>query len=649
MEVLPPAPLILVVDDDAGLARLIEKFLRRHGYRTATASSGRDALDWLDKQRADLVVLDLQLADMSGRDIIGHLAERQRSVPFVIITGQGDERVAVEMMKLGALDYLVKDKEFLEFVPVMVERAMRQIERDQKLTVAEEAWRQESALTAAILDTSGALILVLDSQNRIVRFNHACERTTGYSTDEVKGKLVWDLFRTPAEGRELRAIFARLHAGEFPIRYENHWLTRQGERRRIAWSSTILPDKSGALAHIISSGIDITERHRAEIRLSLQYAVTRALADCGTLEEAAPRILEAVCEKVGWRFGELWRVDANAGVLRHVETWSAPPLASPEFEMVTRQTSLSPGVGLPGQVWSTGQPAWIADLLRERNFSRARAAADLGLRSGFGFPVLLGNEVLGVMVFFSLESRPLEPDLLPMFANIGTQIGQFIDRKRLGRELLQISELEQHRIGQDLHDGICQELAGIEIMSQVLVEKLAAKSRTHAANAAEIGRLVREAITHTRDLARGLSPVVLESQGLMSALEELASGTEKIFRVQCQFRCPTPVPVHDNTVATHLYRIAQEAVSNAIKHGKASAIEIGLTRAPEYIRLSIKDDGIGVPDELPRGNGMGLRIMHYRAGMIGGSLVVQKDAGGGTSVVCTTVMAAEKPARPPNS
>ncbi|MBI3191419.1 MAG: PAS domain S-box protein, partial [Pedosphaera parvula] len=279
MEATSPTPVVLVVDDDAGLARLIEKSLRRHGYATDSAASGQAAIGWLGRRRADLLLIDLQLADMSGRDIISHLAERQRLTPFVIITGQGDERVAVEMMKKGALDYLVKDKEFLEFVPVMVERALRQIEREKKLALAEDAWRQESALTAAILDTSGALILVLDAQDRIVRFNHACERTTGYSLEEVQGKRVWDLFRTPQESVAVRKILARLHEGEFPMRYENHWLTREGERRLIAWSSTILRDQSGALQHIISSGIDITERHRAEIRLGLQYAVTRALAD----------------------------------------------------------------------------------------------------------------------------------------------------------------------------------------------------------------------------------------------------------------------------------------------------------------------------------------------------------------------------------
>src|SRR6185503_17562674 len=148
------------------------------------------------------------------------------------------------------------------------------------------------------------------------------------------------------------------------------------------------------------------------------------------------------------------------------------------------------------------------------------------------------------------------------------------EQKRLEKEVLQISELEQRRIGQDLHDGICQHLAGIEMMSQVLEQNLEKKSKAQAAQAEKIATHVRDVIAQTRSLARGLSPLVLESEGLMAALAELAANTEKLFRVKCQFECPTPVYLHDLLTATHLFRIAQEAVTNAVKHGKAKEIEI---------------------------------------------------------------------------
>ena len=205
-------------------------------------------------------------------------------------------------------------------------------------------------------------------------------------------------------------------------------------------------------------------------------------------------------------------------------------------------------------------------------------------------------------------------------------------RKRLEKEILEISEREQRRIGQDLHDGLCQHLAGIELMSQVLEQKLARRSKAAAARAGDIAKNVRDAISHTRLLARGLSPVTLESEGLMSALQELALNTEKIFHVACRFDCHPPVLVSDYPAATHLFRLAQEAVSNALKHGKAKRILIRLKEERGRLALSIIDDGSGFPTQIPKSKGMGLRIMQSRAGMIGGTLAIERNAVGGTSV-----------------
>src|SRR5436853_4223090 len=134
----PIPATVFIVDDDLGLLRLIERSLRREGFSTATAASAGDAMDWLKKHRPDLMLLDLKLKDASGQEVIDQLALAERSVPFIIITGQGDERVAVEMMKRGALDYIVKDGNFIDFVPAMVRRALDRLERDQRLASAEQ-------------------------------------------------------------------------------------------------------------------------------------------------------------------------------------------------------------------------------------------------------------------------------------------------------------------------------------------------------------------------------------------------------------------------------------------------------------------------------------------------------------------------------
>ena len=188
------------------------------------------------------------------------------------------------------------------------------------------------------------------------------------------------------------------------------------------------------------------------------------------------------------------------------------------------------------------------------------------------------------------------------------------ERKRLEREILEISDREQRRIGHDLHDGLCQHLAGIELMSQVLEQKLAPQSKDAAKRAGDIAKNVREAIGQTRSLARGLSPVTLESEGLTSALHELAVNTEKLFNVRCRFDGDLLVTVHNHAVATHLFRLAQEAVSNAIKHGKARRISIHLKADPGRIYLAVNDNGRGFPAEIPKSKGMGLRIMQSRTG-----------------------------------
>jgi len=209
------------------------------------------------------------------------------------------------------------------------------------------------------------------------------------------------------------------------------------------------------------------------------------------------------------------------------------------------------------------------------------------------------------------------------------------ERKRLEKEILEISEREQRRIGQDLHDGLCQHLAGIEMLSQVLARRLGPRNKDAAARATDIAKAVREGISQTRLLARGLSPVTLESEGLMSALAELAFNAEKMFGVYCVFDCPKIVKYENQAAATHLFRIAQEAVSNAIKHGKAGIITIRLREEPARLLLSIIDNGRGFPENFSGSTGMGLRIMQTRIGMVGGTLTFDRVPGSGVTVNCT--------------
>jgi PAS domain S-box-containing protein len=189
---------------------------------------------------------------------------------------------------------------------------------------------------------------------------------------------------------------------------------------------------------------DLAGRQRSEQLLAIQYAVVRTLAGPATLQEATTQLLRAVCEKADWDVGTFWMVDRPAGVLHCVAVWQRPAIHLTEFEALTRETTFAPGIGLPGRVWAKGEPLWVADIRRDTNLPRAMAAARGGLRAGFGFPVRLGDEVLGTLDFFGRAHRRPADDWLQMFAAIGRQVGQFIAQKR-AEEGLHASE-EKYRL-----------------------------------------------------------------------------------------------------------------------------------------------------------------------------------------------------------
>ena len=208
------------------------------------------------------------------------------------------------------------------------------------------------------------------------------------------------------------------------------------------------------------------------------------------------------------------------------------------------------------------------------------------------------------------------------------------ERERIERELLEISEREQRRIGRDLHDSLGQHLTGVALAGQVLEEKLAARGLPEAKDASHMVELVQEGISLSRKMARGLHPIEIEADGLMQALEELAAISSDLFRVACRFECDSPVLIRDTAISGHLFRITQEAVSNAVKHGRAKNIVVQLEALDDGIALRVKDDGIGLPDHRERSEGMGLRIMAHRAGMIGGAFDARRNPEGGTIISC---------------
>jgi signal transduction histidine kinase len=281
----------------------------------------------------------------------------------------------------------------------------------------------------------------------------------------------------------------------------------------------------------------------------------------------------------------------------------------------------------------------------EKEASRFRDSP--GDASGWEDPLLKairGQAVDGVETVIR-RSRPpenmwLRTTVRPLLDESGaTQGGVLVfnditNRRVLEAQIAEVSEREQRRIGQDLHDGVCQLLVSNSFACGMLAQTLTDKALAEAQQAGEIGEAIRGTILHIRNLARSLFPVELMADGLPAALEELAGNVHNLTNILCRFDCDGPVRVQDPGIGTNLYRIAQEALNNAVRHSGATRISIELSSAGDALTLGVRDDGVGFSTANGSSSGMGLHLMNYRARIIGAFLDIQSGSGG-TTVQCT--------------
>ncbi len=481
-----------------------------------------------------------------------------------------------------------------------------------------ERKRMETALRASeasfrqVIESSPIPLSVDGRDGRIEYLNRKFIEVFGYTREELFTRTDWFVRAYPnleyrqTVARQWEAALTKASVEGKPIGpVEVEVTCKDGSLRTVEFMGTIIDHR------LVIAANDRTERKKAEAALRESEATALARADeLATVLTTTPASIfiahDPDCRRIsGNRAGmRLLRLpdDANASM-------SAPPRERPKTFRFVKDGRELRSEELPIQLaTATGQMV--------ENFEMRVALIDGTMLDIIGAAVPL----------YDAEGK------------VRGAVSSFLDitdRNRLEKQLLEVSEREQQRIGRDLHDGLCHHLAGVGFMCKALAQKLAASSKTGAADARTLANLIRQAIADARGIASGLYPVKMEAHGSMSALQELAANIEAMFHVQCVYSCDRPVIIKDNGVAVHLYRIAQEAVTNAIRHGKARHIRIGLAETDHRIKLTVKDDGKGLPDPLPSTRGIGIDIMNYRARMIGGTLDIHRAPKGGTILTCS--------------
>lgn len=466
---------------------------------------------------------------------------------------------------------------------------------------------------AAVVESSDDAIITLDLDGVIQTWNAGAERIFQYSAEEAVGKPV--SFLRPPEAADDEAVFRRyIRRGKRIEHYETQRARKDGRIIDISISISPLKNAAGHLTGFSKISRDITQRN-----------VDRRIFD--RLLEAAPDgfvILDSL--------GCMWLANARAerlfGIRRKAMIGTA-------FEMM-----LAPG---ERDRFGKQRKDFLA---RPEQAERFRGMELAGLRKdGSEFPMEISLSHVetpeGPLIIIDItditERKNAELTIRLLNAELEQRVQQrtaelmeqIVARRQLEEEILQISEREQRRIGQDLHDDLGQQLAGAWMMAEVLQRTLEAEKSPQSVAAKKMGELLQKALAHTRGLARGLHPVAPEQGGFARALQNLAAQSSELFGVKCRFESTDAAPIDDEPAMLHLYRIAQEAVSNAVKHGRARNIRIRLTKTA----LTVTDDGSGLLASA-KSEGMGMRIMRYRAEMTGGMLKVENGRRKGVVVTC---------------
>jgi PAS domain S-box-containing protein len=531
-----------------------------------------------------------------------------------------------------------------------------------------------------LLDLSLDLICVAGLDGYFKLVNKAWTDVLGYSKKELLTQP-WINLVHPDDREATIAEATKVFQGYKTMRFGNRCRSKNGSFRWILWTAAAPADGQ----FFYATGRDITELKRDEDLLLAQYFVTRVLAEAPSLNEAAPQILKSICETLEWAVGTMWKLDKKEGILRCIETWHIPTANVNEFSALTRSHTFDRGIGLPGRVWQEVDALWIEDLTRDPNFPRAPIASKEGLRSAFGFPILLADEVLGVLEFFSPQIRQPDTKLLKLLSAIGSQLGQFIERTEAEAALrLYAGELESaKKVAEEATKAKSEFLANMS--HEIRTPMNAIVGMTELTLDTPLTGEQREYLGTIRDSADALLALIndlldfskIEARkveldkrdfNLRDTLEDTVRllaprAHQKELELGCHIQVDLPDRVFGDP--TRLRQIVINLVGNAIKFTDKGEVMLHVERRSQSesaldLHFFVSDTGIGIPVEKQQtifeafeqadssttrkygGTGLGLSISAALVKLMGGTMWVESKVRQGSKFHFTVVLEMKK-------
>lgn len=542
------------------------------------------------------------------------------------------------------------------------------IKRDiTKRKEAEAALRRSEAELTDFFENASIGLHWVGPDGTILRVNQAELDMLGYAREDYVGRNISEFHY---DSDAISDILRRLRNGEILRDYEARLRCADGSIRYVRINSSVYRE-DGSFIHSRCFTHDITERSRVEQRLALQYAITKILSRSIDFVEGTHEILQTVCEALGWGVGALWAADHQNEVLRCVDVWHSPAIEIGEFEETCRTSTFGRGSGLPGRIWESKRPAWIPNVESDANFPRALAAEHVGLRGAFGFPIRLGDEVVGVIEFFSQEIRQPDEELLEMIASVGSQIGQFQERKRVEEKLAQLLVRERaarsdsekaNRLKDEFLATLSHELRtplnAVIGWSRILKSgRLDSEGMIHALEVVERNAWAQKQIIEdildvsrviTGKLQLHLGPVDLVSI-VNAALDAVRPALEaKDITIETHFEQGLRIISGD---ADRLQQVVWNLLSNASKFTpEGGRVEVSVKQRGSHAQLQVSDSGPGVdPEFLPHvferfrqadgsisrtygGLGLGLAIVRHLVELHGGLISAENRHDGSGAI-----------------